>query len=250
LTFNKIDRDRMAGIRVREADAADAPAMAQICMHSFAPSPIARGLHGATGYSEQGRASMQTTMEKDLNAHTDTAVRYVVAMSMQQDAAPKMVGVAKWHFFDSVLPAEASEGSDRETASSLADAFFGGCHELRQRHIRRHGGAHCILSILAVDPAAQGRGIGSALLNWGMDVADREGVDCWLTSTPVGYGVYRRLGFVDVDVMDLDLRRWAVGRSGSEDWGRGLADDVAAGELADGWYRAVLMRRAAGQAQG
>lgn len=254
--------------RLREATQADAVAMAQICMISFASGPIARGLHGETGYSDADRISMQAGMEKDL-IEQGSSVQYVVAelISSSVDGAAntciesdpmqgtsdsgKIIGFAKWHFnLDTVqsttTPTTVSSTALGEgTDLSLAQAFFGGCHELRQRNIQPEGRQHCILSILAVNPVTQGLGAGSALLRWGTDHAGRQGWDCWLTSTPAGYWVYRKNGFVDIDVMDLVLSRWGVRKADeSEDWGEKLGIEMA-GVVGHGCYRVVLMRRGA-----
>lgn len=257
------------GFRLREAVHADAQAMAQICTESFASGPIARGLHGQTGSNDAGRTSMQEGMEKDLIEQSTGSVRYVVAelisnpidtvASTSTKPHPvqiasdngKIIGFAKWHFHldtaqSTTIPMAVSSSALGEgTDLSLAQAFFGGCHELRQRYIQPEGQPHCILSILVVNPAMQGLGAGSALLRWGTDYAGQEGWDCWLTSTPAGYWVYRKHGFVDIDIMDLDLCRWGVCKTNeSEDWGEKLGIELA-GVAKDGSYRVVLMRRRA-----
>lgn len=210
---------------------------------------------------------MQAGMESDLIAGNSSTVRYVVAELVDNCSNPAsmpsntsgdrpcqtpsmLIGFAKWLFYPD--PAKSAQGPTTVSTSSLdegsnlglAQAFFGGCHELRQRYIEREARRHCILTILAVSPTRRGLGAGSALLGWGTDLADREGLDCWLTSTPVGYGVYRRAGFGDVDVLDLDLGRWGLGKVDGEDWGEMLAVDGFGG-VGGGLYRVVLMCRRA-----
>ncbi|MEM1118038.1 MAG: GNAT family N-acetyltransferase [Bacteroidota bacterium] len=52
------------------------------------------------------------------------------------------------------------------------------------------------LGLLAVDPEAQGRGVGSALLRRGLDRADAEGAEAYLeTGTEANVGFYARHGF-------------------------------------------------------
>ena len=52
------------------------------------------------------------------------------------------------------------------------------------------------LGLLAVEPAAQGRGVGSALVRTGLERADRDGVPTFLeTGTQPNVAFYERLGF-------------------------------------------------------
>ena len=55
---------------------------------------------------------------------------------------------------------------------------------------------HHYLPFLGVDPAAQGRGFGSALLRTGLDRADRDGLPSYLEATsPRNRALYERHGF-------------------------------------------------------
>ncbi|KAJ2970228.1 hypothetical protein NQ176_g8289 [Zarea fungicola] len=252
---------------LRAATIADAAAMAQVCMESFAASAIARGMHGPTGYSEAGRASMQATIEKDISEQGGYSVpTYVVAELMASSdeivATPtseshenqnikgssKIIGVSKWHFnldathVTKVPPTAVNTASRDEEHESLAQVFFSGCYNIRERYIQAEGLTHTVLSILAVSPAAQGFGAGYALLRWGTSYASRNGWACWLTSTPVGYRVYQKIGFKDIDVVDFNLSRWGLCKlDESEDWGEKLGIAIA-GVVENGWYRQILMK--------
>ena len=53
-----------------------------------------------------------------------------------------------------------------------------------------------MLDIVAVDPACQGRGTGTALIRHGLALADRDGVPAFLeTGKPRNVPYYERLGF-------------------------------------------------------
>jgi ribosomal protein S18 acetylase RimI-like enzyme len=54
---------------------------------------------------------------------------------------------------------------------------------------------HIDLGSLAVDPNFAGRGIGSQLVQWGIDRAIEDNVPAFLESTPAALGLYKRLGF-------------------------------------------------------
>ncbi|OAP57638.1 hypothetical protein AYL99_08376 [Fonsecaea erecta] len=72
------------------------------------------------------------------------------------------------------------------------------------------GKRHLYLHWLAVHPSYQRLGIGQKLLDWGVEVADRENIVSWLFARPAGIKLYDRNGWkavltIDVDVPDEDL---------------------------------------------
>lgn len=97
-------------------------------------------------------------------------------------------------------------------------------------------GTRCMYIIsAAVDPAAQGRGVGSRLVRWGTEQADRNGVFCWVHASEAGWKMFEGQGFVEVERLTVDLDAWAVGRktqkgklplpsSGDEEEGKGIEE--------------------------
>jgi len=61
------------------------------------------------------------------------------------------------------------------------------------------------LDILAVDPRYQGQGIGKALLQWGLDEADRLGMITFLEATNEGKPLYEKFGFEPTISETLEL---------------------------------------------
>lgn len=59
--------------------------------------------------------------------------------------------------------------------------------------------------MLHTDPQYQGRGAGSALMEWGKAKADELGLPIYLESSPKGHGFYLKHGFKDYEVLDIDL---------------------------------------------
>ncbi|MCJ1447174.1 MAG: hypothetical protein MMC23_007684 [Stictis urceolatum] len=159
-------------------------------------------------------------------------------------------------------------------------AFFGGLRDLRRRIVK--GSPHFILATLVTSPAHQGIGAGTALLGyvlgrmdgvnegrvveamkrWGDWNGGEEGfvrervgkkvesklLDCYLEASPAGYGTYRRAGFEDLDVLDLELGRWGTVMTDEErtakakTWGEGNGEGVG-GKLREGRHRTVFMVR-------
>ncbi|KAF9410034.1 hypothetical protein BGZ94_001781 [Podila epigama] len=64
---------------------------------------------------------------------------------------------------------------------------------------------------LSVAPAYQGQGIGSALMKWGTDLADKDNVFCWVSSSMSGWTAYAKAGFIEIGRLDLELDNYAQG---------------------------------------
>ncbi|GAA5821591.1 hypothetical protein JCM11251_000924 [Rhodosporidiobolus azoricus] len=76
------------------------------------------------------------------------------------------------------------EGTDLEEANALFPKFDLGIEE-----------PHYHLSILVVHPANRRTGAARALLQWGIEQADRDGKDIYLRSSPEARAVYPKFGF-------------------------------------------------------
>lgn len=99
------------------------------------------------------------------------------------------------------------------------------------------------LGILACATTRQRLGAGSALLKWGTKLADREGKTHWLEASPHGYALYKRFGFEEVEAQDLKVTElWGPVRGKYENWGGKSAVELA-GDLPEGVFRTVVMRR-------
>ncbi|KAL3426334.1 acetyltransferase [Phlyctema vagabunda] len=83
-------------------------------------------------------------------------------------------------------------------------------------------GTRCMYVVgLSVAPAFQKRGVGSALLKWGTDLADTENVFIWVHSSEPAWSAYAKSGFEVIGTLDVDLDEWAVRppSDGSGKWG-------------------------------
>lgn len=60
------------------------------------------------------------------------------------------------------------------------------------------------LKVLCVHPNYQRKGIGTVLVNWGLDRARARGQKVYLEASEFGKGLYRRLGFEEVGTLEIE----------------------------------------------
>lgn len=67
------------------------------------------------------------------------------------------------------------------------------------------GRKYLVLQVLATSPSFQCRGIGSKLIQWGIDIADAEKLPCWAHASPAGHNLYKKAGFQEIGSSEYDL---------------------------------------------
>lgn len=65
-----------------------------------------------------------------------------------------------------------------------------------------------MLDIIHTHPSHQGRGAGAQMVKWGTDLADKEGLQCYLESSPAGYPLFKKVDFEDVTEMEIELNKY------------------------------------------
>jgi GNAT superfamily N-acetyltransferase len=71
-------------------------------------------------------------------------------------------------------------------------------------------GCKCLIIMgVSVDPKHQKQGIGTALLGWGTEQADKHGVFMWVHSSEMAWKSYANAGFEVAGTLDIDLDAWA-----------------------------------------
>ncbi|KAF9890831.1 hypothetical protein FE257_005402 [Aspergillus nanangensis] len=131
------------------------------------------------------------------------------------DTADRPVGYARW-----TIPGETNphrvELSDQAQAmvtnlSSLIPAgvrtplyeeFFRLMKESRNEYVKEDD---MILDFLATLPEAQGKGVGTKLLQWGMEQADARDARVYLEATQDGYPLYSKFGWERLEDLVIDF---------------------------------------------
>jgi GNAT superfamily N-acetyltransferase len=92
------------------------------------------------------------------------------------------------------------------------ELYFGLLGHMRDTYA--HQDYDYVLRFLATDPEFQRRGLGGMLLRQGIERADAEGRRIYLEATEAGRPLYEKLGWKDIDLVSVDLRKWGEERPG------------------------------------
>ncbi|KAJ5781199.1 Acyl-CoA N-acyltransferase [Penicillium paradoxum] len=114
----------------------------------------------------------------------------------------KIVAFAKWK---RPVSADRDQHEKKEpmvwpvsSDKKLCDHFVYGMEE--QHHELMGERPHYYLDMLGVHPAYNGKGLGTRLLKWGIERADAQGVETYLSASPAGKPLYEKYGFRGVDI--------------------------------------------------
>ena len=70
------------------------------------------------------------------------------------------------------------------------------------------GRPYILMHGLVVLPEWQGKGVGKRLLEWGIEKADKKGLDCWVDASEAALGFFEKFGWEQVGVVEVDLADW------------------------------------------
>ncbi|KAI9881162.1 MAG: hypothetical protein M1830_007140 [Pleopsidium flavum] len=199
--------------QVLRATPADAATMMIIQFKAMAHEPYHHAVFpGGNTPSARGAAEKRRMPDLLLPEDSENFVMKVVE-------GETIVGWGKWKVFPKERGREeweqpslkqiqdsmtwAERGTWRWEASS---EFLGRVTAMRQRHVQAR--AHLLLNPCMTDPQHQRRGVGAALVQWGIDHADALGLPAYLEATAAGRPLYERCGFRVIDKVVVDCDRW------------------------------------------
>lgn len=239
---------KLSSISIKPINYADIPLCAQISEDAFATDPhtIVKNL-GAEPYSmyEIATSMFGGNLER----------KNLVLVKAVDDETGELVGQAGWIFRnvdadkvpwvgpnDEKPPVkeeeakpeekkeepEVSEPKEKTSIDRLKEMEDEDMQHWQSQVIPTDKPVMIIYSV-TVSVAHQSRGIGSALLKYGNDIADELGVSIYVHSSHQAYEAYGKAGFEVTKVFDIDLDEWAptppkdddhvMGEKGSGKWG-------------------------------
>lgn len=179
---------------------ADYPAMAAIFRRAFDPSPLHQTLFPAVPAAELDEWSIARSVR---NAAMPEYRQYKLS-----DATSGRVVAFVRYEVPHVLSAEEKAqrppmGYPPGTNMAAFQAFFDAVTAAEEKHVVPE--EMYAVHLLAVDPEFQRLGLGRRLLEEILALADRDGKRAYIEASPEGLGLYRKLGWVDVDEIPFDL---------------------------------------------
>lgn len=210
---------------IEYATEADAPALARINIESFRRQGILNDI-----FPEAGEATL--TEYKAIYATKHLANPQMHVLKVTDPVNGEVVGYGRWLIpasvdFAASQPALSEQGQvfaqdpTRFFPRPMNEALFAEFRRLLEYYRKKHTTdddmgewpsfilqfkrlTGLVLDLLATLPARQGRGIGSAVLEWGTSKADAWGRRLYLEATPDGLPLYLKYGWRPVEEMVLD----------------------------------------------
>ncbi|GIJ90943.1 hypothetical protein Asppvi_009908 [Aspergillus pseudoviridinutans] len=196
-------------ISLHPAVPADALTLAKLHNAAFENDDLLVTMYGPLTQDDPPFATdLEKIIRDDPHAQTIKAI---------DDETGQVVGWSLWDFYpDAEAQAKADEEARKRSstppATSLCPQVYLDYQHLKAK-IRAKwigGRAAAILQVLVVHPDYQGRGIGTRLLAVGVEEVRRLKLPAWLEASPAGYSVYRKCGFRDAELMELDFDKYGL----------------------------------------
>ncbi|KAF2141862.1 uncharacterized protein K452DRAFT_287835 [Aplosporella prunicola CBS 121167] len=123
----------------------------------------------------------------------------------------EIIACARWHVYEHGRTEEEMDKKTIITDDELIPEFNAPVYKaLFEPILRRHKEVmgtrpHIYLATLVTHPDHGRKGAGSVLLQWGLDKADEMGLEAFVEATPMGQGLYEKMGFEVAKDVPFDL---------------------------------------------
>jgi len=133
-----------------------------------------------------------------------------VFKAVDTDADNKIIGVANWHVHPEQRDSEELKKNFGQTLAIPevnAEARKAFMENINQSRAEIMGGAPVVmLGTLTIRPEYQRKGVGTLLMKYGIEEADRLGIRSYLEASAAGKGLYLRYGYKPVKNIEFDTR--------------------------------------------
>ncbi|KAI0017135.1 acyl-CoA N-acyltransferase [Xylariomycetidae sp. FL0641] len=189
---------------LRKATPDDASALTHAFFDAFCEHPAS--LRVIKQSSEAGNRYFVESMNAELR---DSNAHFIVAVDPASAYPGGIVGWAKWvQPLTPTSPARPSQLPWPEDADlAFADEFFGCLERKHSEHMQDR--PHWYLELLGVRKSHQRKGLGKRLLRWGLQRADEDQVEAFLSASPFGAPMYTKHGFETVETLHFDEGKYA-----------------------------------------
>ncbi|KAM0427248.1 hypothetical protein ACHAPT_007678 [Fusarium lateritium] len=180
----------MASITIRPATQQDIPSMQSAYFSAFSTSLFSQRCFPSSA------PDVQTSLVGKLRSQIGVPGNHVIVAAADSSSSGPVLGWARWVRRPAAPPTKVIlSGSDYPPSGdrALAVRFFQKNADATYKHAG--GESYWFLSTIATAKEAQRRGVGSALMQYGVDKADEEGWMMYLNSSPEGKALYEKFGF-------------------------------------------------------
>ncbi|RSL67114.1 hypothetical protein CEP53_003096 [Fusarium sp. AF-6] len=185
----------MASITIRPATEEDLTSMLSVYFSAFSASLFSKRCFPPTS------PEVQTWTTSKLRSQIGAPGNHIV---IAESASGSVLGWARW-VRRPAAPSKRVILSESDYPSSgdpaLAVRLFQANADATYKHAA--GEEYWFLSTIATDKDVQRCGVGSALMQFGVDKADEDGCMAYLNSSPEGKGLYEKFGFQIVDESEI-----------------------------------------------
>ncbi|MCJ1358880.1 MAG: hypothetical protein MMC33_008880 [Icmadophila ericetorum] len=201
-------------LSLEHAIPSDIPTLTSIYFSAFHADPLS-----LTCFPRNNPSIQQWWLENITSAFTSEPTARVIKIVERKQAISseysegiqkkeEIIAFGKWHVLDAATQVGGDDPDSMPTwpagsPSSLCNNFFGGLASTRQKLMSSR--PHYYLELLATLPQHQGRGVASVLIKWGLELADRDGLEAYVEGGPKVKGLYERLGWVERGCVQVDL---------------------------------------------
>ncbi|KIJ53687.1 hypothetical protein M422DRAFT_25503 [Sphaerobolus stellatus SS14] len=214
--------DRNTQVKALGSDGYDLEAMGNVSLKNYVLSPKCRFITavndstgevmgyccwGFRGFNEDELPALPNPDNTELQQTTENATKFL----WRDEKAPDSAKEEEQEEPGSTTVEESSEAEPMEPAKRL-EKLTGDHMTWMMKKLMPEGTKCMFIASFIVSPAWQSRGIGSALLRWGAENADKAGVFCWVHSSDQGsaWQTYARAGFEVIATLDVDLDEYAI----------------------------------------
>ncbi|KAK4985885.1 hypothetical protein LTR50_005674 [Elasticomyces elasticus] len=144
-------------------------------------------------------AALKETIERFISWHRSDPTSHWLKVIDEESGS--VLGGGRWALYKTGNPydghgeMEASwwpDGEPRQLATTLLNQFLA----TSAKHMNK---PHAFLNILFTHPEYRRQGVGSLIMNWGLERADELGLDTFIEATKEGKPCYESFGFKVVD---------------------------------------------------
>ncbi|PPJ51051.1 hypothetical protein CBER1_07535 [Cercospora berteroae] len=171
----------------------DIPRLFEIACSAFARNEHVWDIMWPEHWTPEGRAAGAARMLE--TKRTTPSTTYLKAVDTETN---EIVGMAKWNLWENhkVVSSDPkkewyfNDEKEWRYAKGIMESFL----EERNKAIEERNGTLVSLDILTVDPKWQRKGVGEVLVKWGIEEADKRGVEAIVESSVFGRRLYEKNG--------------------------------------------------------